>query len=161
MLGVCYYPEHWSKELWIADAKRMRELGIKYVRIGELARSRLEPQPGKFNWKWLDEVLTILGDAGLKVVLGIPTAAPPKWLIDRCPEILPVDKEGRIRRFGSRRHYCFSNLTYREEARRIVTLLAKRYGKHPAVAGWQVDNEYGGHNTTRCYCPRCQHAFQE
>ena len=160
MLGVCYYPEHWPKARWKEDARRMRELGLAYVRIGEFAWALLEPEPGRLEWGWLDEALATLAGEGLEVVLGTPTATPPKWLVDRYPEILPVDKEGRRRNFGGRRHYCFSSPAYREEARRIVTLLAERYGNHPAVAGFQTDNEYGCHGTVRCYCPRCREAFQ-
>ena len=103
-LGVCYYPEHWDRALWADDAARMRDLGIRFVRIGEFAWSAIEPRPGAFEWGWLDEAIDTLAGAGLKVILGTPTATPPKWLVDRSPEILPVDREGRIRRFGSRRH---------------------------------------------------------
>jgi len=159
-LGVCYYPEQWPKRFWENDARRMRELGIEYVRIGEFAWAKIEPAPGRFQWQWLDEALHVLDEAGLKVVLGTPTASPPKWLVDKYPEILPVDREGRIRKFGSRRHYCFSSHAYRTEAERIVTALAERYGKHPAVVGWQLDNEYGCHDTVRCYCHRCRDAFR-
>lgn len=49
MLGVCYYPEQWPQELWAEDARRMAELGIRYVRIGEFAWSRIEPMPGEFQ----------------------------------------------------------------------------------------------------------------
>ncbi|GEM83079.1 beta-galactosidase [Meiothermus hypogaeus] len=160
MLGVCYYPEHWPRERWAEDARRMRELGLTYVRIGEFAWSRLEPDPGCFTWAWLDEAIETLGQAGLKVVLGTPTATPPKWLIDQHPDILAVDQEGRVRGFGSRRHYSFSSRVYCEEARRIVTLLAQRYGQHPHVAGWQTDNEYGCHDTTRSYGPEDLRAFR-
>ncbi|MCS7057821.1 MAG: beta-galactosidase [Meiothermus sp.] len=161
MLGVCYYPEHWPRERWAEDARRMRELGLTYVRIGEFAWSCIEPEPGRFTWTWLDEAIETLGQAGLKVVLGTPTATPPKWLIDRHPEILAVDPMGRVRGFGSRRHYSFSSRIYREEARRIVTLLAQRYGQNPHVAGWQTDNEYGCHDTTRSYGPEDLQAFRE
>ena len=160
MLGICYYPEHWSKEQVASDIQKMRDLGIQWVRIGEFAWSLIEPTPGKFEWQLWDETLDLLDRAELKVVLGTPTAAPPKWLIDRYPEILPVDIEGRVRKFGSRKHFCFSNLTYREEVHRIVSILAQRYGTHRAVLGWQLDNEYGCHDTVRCYCPQCQKAFR-
>ncbi|MCX7740854.1 MAG: beta-galactosidase, partial [Meiothermus sp.] len=96
MLGVCYYPEHWPRERWAEDARRMRELGLTYVRIGEFAWSCIEPEPGRFTWTWLDEAIETLGQAGLKVVLGTPTATPPKWLIDRHPEILAVDPMGPV-----------------------------------------------------------------
>lgn len=147
MLGVCYYPEHWHETIWAEDARRMRELGISFVRIGEFAWSRLEPKRGAYDFDWLDRAIDVLGKAGLKVVLGTPTATPPKWLMDEYPEIAPVDEQGRPRGFGSRRHYSFSSETYWRETRIIVEVLAKRYGKHPALAGWQTDNEYGCHLT--------------
>jgi len=108
MLGVCYYPEQWGREKVKEDLSQMKDLGLQFVRIGEFAWSRIEPHPGLFDWEWLDEVLDTAESLGLKIVLGTPTATPPKWLIDRYPDILPVDREGRIRQFGSRRHYCFS-----------------------------------------------------
>ena len=107
MLGVCYYPEQWPESMWADDAQRMADLGLSYVRIGEFAWSVIEPQPGEFDWGWLDRAVETLAAAGLKIVMGTPTATPPKWLIDRFPDVLPVDDHGRVRRFGSRRHYCF------------------------------------------------------
>ncbi|HYI01447.1 beta-galactosidase [Hyalangium sp.] len=160
MLGVCYYPEHWPETRWAEDARRMRALGLTYVRIGEFAWSRLEPHPGQLDFGWLDRAIDTLGSAGLRVVLGTPTATPPKWLVDRTPRMLPVDREGRTRGFGSRRHSCFSSATYARECERIVTLLGERYGHNASVAGWQLDNEYGCHDTVRCYCANCQEAFR-
>jgi beta-galactosidase len=81
-------------------------------------------------------------------VLGTPTATPPRWLVDRMPDMLPVDRHGRPRRFGSRRHYDFAHPGYREECRRITRLLAERYGRHPHLGAWQTDNEYAA--TTQC-----------
>jgi beta-galactosidase len=147
MLGVCYYPEHWPEAIWDDDAKRMADLGISFVRIGEFAWSRLEPEPGRFDWEWMDRAIGTLGRHGLKVVLGTPTATPPKWLVDRHPDILPVDAAGTVRGFGSRRHYSFSSQVYRREAARIVEAVARRYGKNEVVVGWQTDNEYGCHST--------------
>jgi beta-galactosidase len=160
MLGVCYYPEQWPENLWADDAKRMAELGLTYVRIGEFAWSAIEPDPGRFDWGWLDRAVETLGNAGLKIVMGTPTATPPKWLVDRYPDVLPFDEHGRVRRFGSRRHYCFSSETYRRESRRITEAVAARYGNHNAVAGWQTDNEYGCHDTVRSYSPEAAKAFR-
>jgi beta-galactosidase len=147
VLGVCYYPEHWPESLWADDARRMREIGIRFVRVGEFAWSRIEPEPGRLELAWLRRAVDALGAQGLKVVLGTPTAAPPKWLMDRHPNIAPVDPEDRPRGFGSRRHYRFSSEIYRRESARIVELLARAFGTHEAVAGWQTDNEYGCHDT--------------
>ena len=141
-LGVCYYPEQWPEAWWAEDARRMAELGLSLVRIGEFSWSRLEPEPGRFDWGWLDRAIETLAAAGLQVVLGTPTATPPKWLVDRTPDMLAVDAEGRPRRFGSRRHYSFSSGTYRAECRRIVAAMADRYGKHPAVVAWQMSMDF-------------------
>lgn len=159
-LGVCYYPEHWSENIWRDDARRMIDIGISVVRIGEFAWSRIEPTQGNFEWDWYDRAIETLHAAGLKLILGTPTATPPKWLIDKAPEILAWDKEGRPRKFGSRRHYCFSSDIYREQSERIVTTVAERYGQHDAVMAWQTDNEYGCHDTVRSYSPSALKAFR-
>ena len=160
-LGTCYYPEHWSPSLWKEDASRMVEAGLNWVRIGEFAWSRLEPTPRQYQFDWMDETIEILGQAGLKVVLGTPTATPPRWMIDRYPDMLAVDFEGRVRKFGSRRHYCFSHEGYKSECAIIVEQLAKHYGANPYVAAWQTDNEYGCHDTTISYSPASRDAFQK
>lgn len=160
-LGVCYYPEHWPPERWPEDAALMRELGLSSVRIGEFAWSRLEPQPDHYDWDWFDEAIEILAAAGLEIILGTPTATPPKWLRDRHPEILPVGVDGRVRGFGSRRHYCFSSPVYRQHCRRIVTEMARRYGEQSAVVAWQTDNEYGCHDTVLSYSAAAVSAFRD
>jgi beta-galactosidase len=159
-LGCCYYPEHWPEAMWAEDARRMREMGLRLVRIGEFAWSRIEPEPGTFDWGWLDRAIETLHTAGLKVILGTPTATPPKWLIDRMPDMVAIDEQGRPRGFGSRRHYCFSHQEYRAECRRIVTALAQRYGTHPAIVMWQTDNEYGCHDTVLSFSEAAASAFR-
>ena len=160
-LGVCYYPEHWPESMWSGDAQRMKQLGIAQVRIGEFAWSRIEPEPGRFTWEWLDRAIDTLGAAGLEVVMCTPTATPPKWLIDLHPDILPVGADGRPRAFGSRRHYDFSSTAYYTASERIVTLLAQRYGAHPAITAWQTDNEYGCHHTVVSYSADALSRFRD
>lgn len=159
-LGVCYYPEHWPEEQWAKDARRMVETGLSHVRIGEFAWSRIEPEPGRFDWAWLDRAIETLHDAGLGIILGTPTATPPKWLMDRMPDMLAVDREGKPRKFGSRRHYCFSHVGYRGEAARITRAVAKRYGRHPAIVAWQTDNEYGCHDTVQSFSDAARDGFR-
>ncbi len=104
--------------------------------------------------------MDVLTKAGLKIVLGTPTATPPKWLIDEYPDILPYDEQGRPRGFGSRRHYTFSSETWWRESARIVEAVAERYGQHPGLVGWQTDNEYGCHDTTLSWGPEDLKAFR-
>ncbi len=159
-LGVCYYPEHWPEERWAIDARKMRELGLSVVRIAEFAWSKMEPAEGRFEWDWLDRAIDTLAAEGLKIILGTPTATPPAWIFDTCPEIFPVDEQGRRRGFGSRRHYCSNHPEYQRHSQRIVTAMVERYGKHEAVFAWQIDNELGCHDTARCYCEVCAGEFR-
>ena len=160
-LGVCYYPEQWDRSLWQHDAKDMVELGISWVRINEFAWSQLEPSPGELKFDWLDEIIEILASQKLKVVLGTPTASPPRWMINKYPDMLICDRRGSPRTHGSRRHYCFSHRGYSEECERIVELLAKRYGRNPNIFAWQTDNEYGCHDTTISYSNAAKIEFQK
>ena len=160
-LGVCYYPEHWPEAWWAEDARRMADMGIRYVRIAEFAWSRIEPEPGRFDWDWLDRAVNTLHAAGLRVVLCTPTATPPKWLVDADPAMLALDANGQPRGFGSRRHYCFSSPGYRQQSARITEALARRYGQHPAVVAWQTDNEYGCHQTVLSYSAAARQGFRQ
>ena len=159
-LGSCYYPEHWSEDQWQKDAEDMIASGLTWVRIGEFAWSRLEPEEGDYNFEWLDRAISILGSSGLNVVMSTPTATPPRWVVDKWPDMLIVDVEGRTRRSGSRRHYCFSHEGYLNEAIKISEIVAKRYGANPYIKAWQLDNEYGCHDTTLSYSVSALRAFR-
>jgi beta-galactosidase len=156
-LGVAYYPEQWPRERWETDAQLMIEAGLSVVRIGEFAWVELEPSAGTFAFDWLDDAMTVLAERGLAVMLGTPTAAPPAWLIEARPEILPLRGDGRRHPFGHRRHYCPNQPAMLEASRRIVAALADRYGDDPRVFAWQIDNELMG----RCVCDACRSAFHE
>ncbi|MGB7316478.1 MAG: beta-galactosidase, partial [Planktotalea sp.] len=160
-LGVCYYPEHWPEDRWAIDGAQMVEAGLTWVRVGEFAWSRLEPAPDDLRLDWLERAINVLGDAGLKVILGTPTATPPRWMLDKHPDMLALDAQGRARGFGSRRHYCFSHKGYIEECRRITRILAERFAKNPHIEAWQTDNEYGCHDTTLSYSDAARSAFQD
>ena len=86
----------------------------------------------------MDQAINTLGEAGLEVVLGTPTATPPRWMLDRYPDMLALDAAGHKRKFGSRRHYCFSHVGYKNESVRIASLLAKRYAQSSYISAWQI-----------------------
>ena len=159
-LGVCYYPEHWPEQMWATDAARMVDTGLAWVRIGEFAWSRLEPAPADLRFDWLDRAVQTLGAAGLKVVMGTPTATPPRWMLDKYPDMLATDAQGNPRKFGSRRHYCFGHQGYIDECTRIARIMGERYGRNPHVAAWQIDNEYGCHDTTLSHSPAALQQFR-
>src|SRR3712207_2635230 len=140
-LGVCYYSEHCPEEMWADDFRRMRELGFSVVRMAEFAWSIFEPTEGTFSFDLFDRALDLAHDHGLQVILGTPTATPPAWLTHTYPEVLNVTQTGVPYGHGMRRHYNYNAPIYRELSARIVRKLAEHYGSHPAVIGWQIDNE--------------------
>ncbi|MFD2611719.1 beta-galactosidase [Paenibacillus gansuensis] len=140
-LGVCYYPEHWPESLWSDDFRRMREMNISVIRIAEFGWAILEPEEGNFRFELFDKAVDLAHEYGLQVILGTPTATPPAWLTEKYPEVLNASREGVLFRHGMRRHYNYSSAKYRELGNRITAKMAERYGNHPAVIGWQIDNE--------------------
>ncbi|AJG98277.1 hypothetical protein LF65_01673 [Clostridium beijerinckii] len=158
--GADYYPEHWPRAEWESNALLMKEASINVVRIAEFAWAKMEPKEGVFDFSWLDEVIEVLSKQGIKVILGTPTATPPKWLSDKIEDIYMVNEFNQVRGFGSRRHYCYNNSKYKEYTAKIVTALAKHYKNNTNVVAWQIDNEFGCHDTVRCYCNNCLKDFQ-
>ena len=141
-LGVCYYPEQWPEALWEDDLNRMRACGIEVVRVFEFAWSVVEPAEGVYDYSLFDRFLSLAQSAGVKIILCTPTATPPAWLTCNYPEVLGADMPGRHLSHGHRRHYNYNSPVYRAFTEKIVTALALRYGDHPAVIGWQLDNEF-------------------
>jgi beta-galactosidase len=140
-LGVCYYPEHWPEELWEDDYRRMKELGFTYVRMGEFAWTIFEPEEGVFSFELFDRTVAKAHEYGLKVIMGTPTATPPAWLTHKYPEVLNVTQDGISYQHGARRHYNYNSETYQRLSSIIVTKMVKHYKDHPAIVGWQIDNE--------------------
>ena len=85
--GVDYHPEQWVfpydgtaenlEAAWERDAALMVKAGVNVVRLGEFSWGLCEPEDGQFDFGWLQRVMDILGNAGIQIVLGTPTAAPP------------------------------------------------------------------------------------
>ncbi len=157
--GGDYNPEQWPEAVWHEDVRLMREAGVTMVSVGIFAWALLEPDPGRYDFDWLDRVVDLLHDNGIRVDLGTPTVAPPKWFYDEHPDALPVTADGARLAFGSRGAICHSNPAYRQAAARITEQLARRYGKHPALALWHVHNEYGV-PVSACYCDNCAAHFR-
>jgi beta-galactosidase len=154
--GGDYNPEQWDRSVWQEDVALMRRAGVNLVTIGVFAWASLEPEPGRFTFGWLDDAMDLLQSAAISVDLATPTAAPPVWLSQEHPEVLPVMADGQRFGFGNRLHFDPTSPWYRQHAARITTALAQRYAQHPALAMWHIGNEYG----PTAYTPSAASAFR-
>ncbi len=139
----------WPEHQWPLDVARMRELNFNIVRLFEFAWHRLEPTEGTFDFTWAHRVLDLCHSAGIGVIIGTPTAAPPAWLTAARPEILRTTADGKRVTHGQRKHYSVYSKRYRQDCARIVHAMAAELASHPAVVGWQIDNEMDGQDFSR------------
>lgn len=142
--GVSYYPELIDESEWKKDLTRMREAGLTIIRTLDFAWTAFEPREGKYRWDWLDRFLDAAQEEQFEVILATPTASPPAWLAAQYPEIMVILPGGEKRTFGGRRDVSICSTIYRDYAVQLAAVLGKRYGRHPAVVGWQIDNELMG-----------------
>jgi len=160
LYGGDYNPEQWPEDVWVQDVSLMREAGVNLVTVGVFSWALLEPRRGEYVFDWLDRLLDLLQRNGIYADLATATASPPPWLVELDREVLPVTRDGVRLEIGARQHYCPSSETYADAACALVEQLARRYGKHPAVALWHVNNEYGCH-VSACYCDHSAAHFRD
>lgn len=143
-IGASWYPEMWPEKEWSADVNRMKSLGFNVVRMFEFAWHRFEPEEGMFDFEWAKRVMDLCQRAGIKVIAGTPTAAPPVWVSEKYPDALRVGSDGKRAGHGQRCHFSHISRTYRRLAATVVRRMAEELKGHPALLAWQIDNEMGG-----------------
>src|SRR5919197_3290017 len=90
LFGGDYNPEQWPRETWVEDARLMREAGVNLVTVGVFSWAKLEPEPDRYEFEWLDEVLDLLDENGVRVDPATATASPPPWMGICYPGTPPV-----------------------------------------------------------------------
>jgi beta-galactosidase len=155
--GIYYYPEHWNESQWERDIKKMADMGYEFVHLAEFAWFKMEPVEGKFNFAWLDKVVSLCAKYKLKVLLCTPSATTPTWVRVNYPETFIMDGHYIRAENGTRGLGSIVNWKYRGFVTKIVAEMAKRYGQNKNVIGWQLDNEPGAITD---YSPSSQQAFR-
>jgi len=157
LYGVAYYPEYMPSDRLDKDVELMQKAGITVVRVGESTWSSWEPRDGEFQFDWMERVLDRLHKAGIKAILGTPTYSIPTWLYKEHPEIV-VTHNGSSPPlwnlydpsypsasppgfYGPRQNYDFLNPYFRQHAERVIRQIVSYFKDHPAVVGYQIDNE--------------------
>lgn len=154
LYGGDYNPEQWldRPDVLQQDLELMKEAKINTVTLGTFSWASLEPKENEYHFEWMDKVFDEMHKMGGHVILATPSGGRPQWMSQKYPEVNRVDEYGRRHMAGFRHNHCFSSPVYRAETQKMNTLLAKRYGNHPALLMWHISNEYSG----ECYCEICQ-----
>jgi beta-galactosidase len=160
LLGCDYNPEQWPRETWAEDVALMQQAGVGLVAVNIFGWAEIQPGPDDWRFERLDEVVELLHGHGIGLNLGTGTSSPPPWLTTAHPEILPVVADGTTRWPGGRQAWCPSSPVFREHSLALVEQVARRYGEHPALQLWHVNNELGCHNSL-CYCDVSAAAFRD
>ena len=157
--GGDYNPEQWldRPDILDQDFNYFKEASINNVTLGVFSWAKLEPEEGKFDLSWLDDIFDKAEAQNTKVILATPSGAKPRWLADKYPEVLRVNENGDRNLFGERHNHCYTSPVYREKVAIINRKLAERYGKRKNLLLWHISNEFGG----ECYCDLCQAAFRD
>lgn len=157
--GGDYNPDQWLKypEVLEEDIRLMKLSKCNVMTLGVFSWSTLEPEEGKFNFKWLDDILDKLYKNGIYFILATPSGARPQWLAQKYPEVLRTNSNRVKNLFGRRHNHCYTSPVYREKVRIIDEKLALRYSNHPGMLGWHISNEFGG----ECHCELCQNEFRK
>ncbi len=152
IFGAAYYEEYARTDCLEEDLRLMREAGINTIRIAESTWSVEEPRCGEFDFSHVTRVIEAAARYGIRVIVGTPTYAVPKWLSDLDPALLGENA------FGTRQNMDITNPTYRRYAGRIIRALVEATAGYGNVIGYQVDNEtkhYGVNN------PRVREGFRD
>lgn len=143
LFGAAYYDEYLMMkgiDRIDEDMRMMKDAGLNVIRIAESTWSTCEPQPGKFDFTYVDRALDAAQRAGIDVIVGTPTYAVPGWLVKLDPSVLAVTPNGEGK-YGARQIMNIVNATYRFYGERVIRRLISHVADHPAVIGYQVDNE--------------------
>ena len=159
--GVDYYPEQWGMDLVDEDLDNIVELGADLIRIGDFAWDRFEPEDGRYDFSFFDEVIEKAKRRGLHIMMCVPTATMPSWLYREHPEIMNEDERGYRQPYGARRGYCMNSDVYLQKAAALARSMAEHYKNEEAIVAWQVDNEIGHEGSDVCYCETCHRKVVE
>ncbi|MES1169226.1 MAG: beta-galactosidase, partial [Leifsonia sp.] len=143
LFGAAYYAEYQLTDRMDEDLDLMAAAGFTVIRVGESVWSTWEPRDGEFDLEWLLPVLDGAHERGIGVILGTPTYAIPPWLQVKHPELAGQRTTGVPTPWGSRQEVDYSQPLFRSYAERIIRAVVSRYATHPAIIGFQVDNEPG------------------
>lgn len=156
--GGDYNPEQWldHPDILAEDIKLMKKAHVNVVTLGVFSWSVYEPVEGEFHFNWLEKIMNNLYENGIYTILATPSGARPAWLDQKYPDAMRTDSKGVRNLHGERHNNCMTSLNYRAQVAKMDKQLAQRFGEHPGLIMWHINNEIG----CECWCDACRVKFQ-
>jgi len=161
LFGASTYPELQTRDEWNRMLDVFQKAHFKVVRVSESSWGNLETAPGKYNFGWLKDYLDDVERHGMKAILGTSSYIAPQWLSAKHPEVLVQNQPGWSTHPMARKAACLHQPLYRDALRSYILALGRAFKDHPAVIGWQLDNEIEFTVPVICYCPVCERKWRE
>jgi beta-galactosidase len=161
LFGASVYPELQTREEWSKMLDLFERAHMNVVRVSESSWGNLETSPGQFDFGWLRDFLDNLAGRKMQAFLGTSSFIPPQWLVGKHPEALLQPMPDYLGDPMSRKSPCLNHALYRQACRSYIAALARAFKDHPAVVGWQLDNEIESMIWAICYNPACEQAWQD
>ncbi len=156
-----------ERDAWRADLQAIRQTGFNSIKTW-VDWATVEPERGQYRFDALDQILTLAGEAGLKVILQLYADAAPEWLGQRYPDASFVSDQGV--RIGSQAApgYCLDHPGVRADHAAFISAVAARAARHnslfaidlwsePHIVNWVWFNT----PVEFCFCPHTQRRFRE
>ena len=143
LFGAAFYDEYRVAGSLERDLDLMVDAAFTVIRVGESTWATWEPKPGEYDLEWMLPVLDGAHARGISVVLGTPTYAVPPWLRAMDPELAGEDATGQPVPWGWRQEVDITHPLFLKYGEGVIRAILERYAHHPAIIGFQVDNEPG------------------
>ena len=115
--GGDYNPDQWLEypEIIKEDVRLMKLAHINCAAINIFGWSAIEPEEGKYEFEWLDNIMDDLYKAGVNIILATPSGARPAWMSEKYPEVLRVNADRTKNLHGQRHNHCYTSPVYRQK----------------------------------------------
>ena len=161
LFGASVYPELQTREEWNRMLDEFQKAHFKVVRVSESSWGNLEIAPEKYNFGWLRDFLDDVHRRGMKAILGTSSYIAPQWLSAKNPDMLVEQRPGERVHPMARKAACMNHPLYRKAVHRYILAIGRAFKDHPAVIGWQLDNEIEFMVGRPCYNPACEGAWHD
>jgi beta-galactosidase len=163
LFGASVYPEIMTRACWLRMLDHCADAGFTVFRLGESAWGNVETAPGRLEIGWLSQALDDMHRRGIRAILGTGTYVPPIWLHQQHPDIAAQLTPDGVRVHPMHRKAAsLTHGAYREACGRFIASYARAIGQHPAIVGWQLDNEIDAESVIKPdYNPSAERAWTE